>query len=437
MTSIERIHLAIYRDLCGKVEAEHGRLFSSFNRQGSSTLDRWSEIWAFAFNHRKTLLLPPEDLVKTGVLLARVAESYTAHEIADRVFRCLDTLVKERDPNGLEMAEILVGAGELDRRCAQLDRATERCNRALEIGSVQDTPAAHKLVSRILYELAYIDLYSGDADSALQRLAFSHAKADKAGDAVGAGIARALSAAIRTDQGVLGEPVETLRAESLRFAALAESDEIKRIGRHVFANRWRVNCDIHAMQALLAAGKVRAARHAYDNYVTNDPSPSRHGNATLALTGACIALAEERIDEAATLAERSREATPLPFDIQEAAAVVTSLYGVISLARGDAQRARDAFNEAIHLNPALHNAKGQGWAALGLAVLAIEAGDRSSALAAIDVGITRCARCCAPVRLALTELRAEIAAGLPCSKHDWKMVLQALTGPLPKWLVAR
>lgn len=432
MTRIARIHLGIYRQLCAEVEAEHSRLFSTVDRQSLPTLDRWFEAWAFAFNHQKMLRLPPEDLVKSGRLLARVAESYTTHEIADRVFRYLETLANERDPNGLEMAEMLVGAGELDRRLAQLDRATDRCKRALKIAEVQDTPGAHKLVSRILYELAYIDLYGGDTYSALEGLALSLTQADKAGDAVGAGIARALSAAIRTEEGVLDEPVETLRAESMRFAVLAESDELKRIGRHVFANRWRVNCDIHFMQALLASGEVGPARHAYDDYVTNDPNPSRLGNATLALTGACIALAEGRLNEAATLAERCREATPLPFELQEAAAGVTSIYGVISLVRGDAERARDAFNEATHLNPALRNAKGQGWAALGLAILAIEANDRTAALTAVDVGITRCARCSAPVRRALTDLRAELAAGLPQSDRDWKAVLRALTGPLPR-----
>ena len=434
MTRVARIHLGIYRHSCAEVETEHGQLFSTVERQSLSKFDRWSETWAFAFNHRQTLLLPPEDLVKTGGLLARVAESYTAHEIADRIFRCLETLVKERDPNGLEMAEMLVGAAELDRRLAQLDRATGRCQRALEIAQAQDTPAASKLASRILYELAYIDLYDGDAHSAVQRLALSLAAADKAGDTVGAGIARALSASIRIEEGVRGEPVETLRAEATSFTALAESEEIKRIGRHMFANRWRVNCDIHAAQALLASGEVKAARCAYEGCVTNDPSPSKLGNASLAFTGACIALAEGQLDEAATLAKRCREATPLPFELQEAAAAVTSLYGVISLARGDAGRARDAFNEAIQLNPALRNVRGQGWAALGLAVLALEDGDRPAALVALEVGMTRCARSCAPVREALTELHAELTAGTLQSERDWKAVLQALTGPLPKWL---
>jgi tetratricopeptide (TPR) repeat protein len=160
------------------------------------------------------------------------------------------------------------------------------------------------------------------------------------------------------------------------------------------------------------------------------------GNATLHLTGACIALAEGRLDEAAALAESSRKATPTPVENQEAFATIASVYGIISLARGDASRARDAFHEATNLNPEYRNAKGQGWAALGLAILATEVGDHTAALAALDVGITRCARCYAPVRVALTELRSEIAAGAPRAERDWKMVLRALTGPLPKWLAA-
>jgi tetratricopeptide (TPR) repeat protein len=437
---VERIQLGIlgiYRRICAEVEAEHGRLFSTADRQSLSTLTRWFEAWAVAFHQRKAVQVPAEDLVKNGRLLARVAESYTAHEIAERVFRGLETLSKERDPNGLGTAEILADIGELDRRLAQLDRATERCNRALDIARVQGTPAAHKLVSRILYELAYIGLYTGDTCSALQRLEQSRVEADEAGDSVGAGIARALSAAIRSEEGVFDEPIEALQAESKHFAMLAESEELKRTGRHVFANRWRVNCDIHHVQALLVSGEIGAARQAYDDCVANDPNPSALGNATLALTGACVALAEGHLDEAAKLAERCRNATPVPFENQEAAATIASVYGVISLARGDVWRARDAFNEATRLNPALRNAKGQGWAALGLAVLAIEAGDRTAALAALDVGITRCARCCAPVRHALTELHAELAASAPRSKRNWKAVVQALTGPLPKWLAAR
>jgi tetratricopeptide (TPR) repeat protein len=224
----------------------------------------------------------------------------------------------------------------------------------------------------------------------------------------------------------------------MNFAALAESEEIKRLGRHVFANRWRVNCDVHTMQALLASGEVMAARRAYEECVANDPNPSQLGSATLALTGACIAIAEGHLDEAAALTTRARKVTPLPFELQEGAAVITAVYGVISLERGDINSALDAFNEATALNPALHNAKGQGWAALGLAVLAIETGDRSAAISALDLGIMRCARCFAPVRHALSEMRTELDAGLPLrSERNWKAVLRALTGPLPKWLAAK
>jgi hypothetical protein len=435
MTRAVRIHLELYRHACRRVEIAHGLLFSTSDRKILSEFGQWSDSWAYAFGHRKALQLPPEDLVTTGRLLARVAESYTEHDMADRVFTCLRTLFEEGDPNRLEMAEMLVGAGEIDRRRGRPDRASERCMRALAIAEAYDTPSAHKLVSRIQYELAYVDLYSGDAVSALQRLALSRTEADKGGDAVGAGIARALSAAVLIEEGVLDDAAMTLHAEAMNFAALARSEEIVRINRHVFANRWHLNCKIHHTQALLASGEIMASRQAYNDCV-NDPNPSALGNATLSLTGACIALAEGHLDEAALLAERCRDATPMPFEDQEAAATIASVYGVISLARGDVDRACDAFCEATRLKPGLRNARGQGWAALGLALLAIEAGDGISAVAALDAGITRCAQCCAPVRGALTELRAEIAAGLPRSGHDWKMVLRALTGPLPKWLVA-
>jgi tetratricopeptide (TPR) repeat protein len=433
MRLAERIHCAHYEILCGHMEAEHRQLFASRDRQSRSMLIRWADGWEFAFTHRARLSLSKERLLKSGGWLARIAESYSSYDIADRLFRSLGILVGESDPASLEVAEVVVGTGELDRRLGQLQRATQRCQLALEIARRQNTARAHRLAARVLYELAYIDYYRGNAGSALRWLADSHAEARIAGDAVGAGIARAISASIQLEEGTLGNPIEALRVESRNFAALAGSAEVTGEGRHMFANRWRVNSEIHGMQALLAVGEVESAWCAYEAQVANDPNPSSAGNATLAFTGACIALARGDLDGAAALAEQSRIATPHPFGSQEAAASIAALYGVISLARGDMDLARDGFFEAQALNPELRNAKGQAWAAFGLAILAAAAGDRVGALASLDVGIARCALCCAPLQRALLEFREALEPGGPQQQAtDWQARLVGLTGPLQK-----
>ena len=326
-----------------------------------------------------------------------------------------------------------MGTGELDRRTGHVDRAFTRFNDALKLIESQETAAAHRLASRTFYELAYLQIYRGDAERALEKLARSQVEADACGDSVGAGIARALGAAVRSEEGVLHEPIETLAAEARNFTALAQSEELKRNGRHVFANRWRVNCDIHSMQALLAAGEIDRAARAYDDYVRSDPNPSRLGNPWLAFTGACIALARGHVEQAATLAIQCREAMPKPIEFQEAVASVIALYGVISLVRNDTERAREAFVEANNLDPALRNAKGQGWAALGLAIIALESSDRSKALDVLEVGIARCARCCAPVRRALMEMREDVVEGSVRLGEELRADLRALTGPLGRW----
>ena len=414
--------------------AEHDRLFSAATlAEPSTTIEEWKDTWTNAFERRSTLNVSPADLINSGRLLARIAETYTLREIVDDLFGRIELLISEGDPDELQMAEVLIEAGELDRRLGRLESAVDRFNRALAIAERPDTAASHKLLSRVFYEFAYIDLYAGDAEAATRQLALSEAEANEAGDLVGAGIARALTAAVLIEEGVLSDAFRLLQAETANFARLATAPEIIRANRHVFAGRWRMNCEMHEIQTLLASGEVAAARQATDRIASN-PNPSIVARSSLDFIDASIALSEGNLNRAAERTSACRSATLEPKNRQEAYATICALYGVIELVRGNREGARSSFQEAVDLDAALRNARGQGWAALGLASLFMEDGDTRAAISVLEVGIDRCARCCAPVRRALVELRT-VLEGSAASTRDWTAVLRGLAGPIPTWLL--
>lgn len=422
----------MFHDRLEQIRAKHKGLFSSHEPLDDAEVARWND----ALRDAEQDGIAPQDILQYGALFARVAEGYSLHLRVGSILVQLEDLIARRGADRATVVEILISAGELDRRLARLDRARERLAGAMESTRLVEPPVCHRQRCRALYEIAFIDRMVGDATGAIGSLERSDEEGRLGGDVIGAIIARTLRAAILTEEGRVSESVRSLTAEREMLLGLLESGEIE-AGRRPVANRWAGNARIHLAQAMLAAGDAVAADALLQEYREKHGGTSVEGQSTFLSTKARVLLSMGKYGDARGFAVESMRALrslPEALDLEGAAALL-ALGGVLYLAPDDERseaQARALFEEARRLKTTLRNAEGQSWAAVGLALFAQRRGDEAGARDIIAEGKERCARCSRPSRMVLDMLlRAPRTDRDPGEDFE---ILAGLAGALPEWL---
>src|SRR5262245_18627780 len=88
----------------------------------------WTNAWTNA--HGKVFDVPSADLLRYGLLLGRLAESYSSYLVAEEILNRLAESAIHRDPWIPDPAAVLITAGEFNRRRGNLDNAEGRYRQA-------------------------------------------------------------------------------------------------------------------------------------------------------------------------------------------------------------------------------------------------------------------------------------------------------------------
>ena len=387
---------------------------ADLHQRRTLSIDQRVKYWMSAWENALAgvIEVEPSDLLRYGLLLGRVAESYSFNVVAENVMDQLADAAIRREPWVPDPPSVLITAGEFNRRRGNRDRAEERFGEAIQIlekdiAAAEDRQRVHKELGRLFYELGYLQRLRGDAGAARAALERSEVECELAGDGVGAEIARSVLAAISYEEGLAEAAVAQYKASLAQFVRMVDDPEVRAAGRSGLARRWIFNARVHLAQAYLAAGNHQAARRELDTQLAEqDQEPSTLGLATLKRVEAQLLLAEDDLGSAEAAIAASRQALDTQGDLKtvDMAAATVAITGVIRALTESHASAQSCFEEACQLPPELYNYRGQAWACAGRAILAREAGDADAALRAIGEGLDKVQRGGAPIRSFLLQL---------------------------------
>jgi tetratricopeptide (TPR) repeat protein len=401
-----RLFNGYFRQLQSEVALLRKQKIGSIRKRLEHLYDTWAGAYGNAGDITKS------EIVAFGLALGRLAESYSFHQVAESVLNSLADDAINRFA-GIEFpAEILISAGELNRRRGELSNAESRFQQAASIleedlSAEAKRTRSNKELGRVYYEFAYLARLRGDAGAARSALERSEVECELSADWVGVQIAKSLKAAILYEEGFAEDAVWAYEKCLVEFQKMVSDPELEKSGRSGFARRWLVNTQIHLGQANLSAGNVGAARKLIEERLAAaDTEPSTIGFSTAKRIEAQLRLAEGDLDRARdaiekswnTIREQGEEITT------ELAAATITIAGVIHALKGGNDYAQSCFEQACRLNPDLHNHRAQGWACAGRAILASASKDENSSRLAIFEGLKLVERCGAPIRFVLLEL---------------------------------
>ena len=203
-SSKARKHGKLFRIYLERLEEDVTRLHAKVTSDIDTRVSMYRSTWENAC--RGYIAVSGPERFQFAGLLGRVAESYSLHHIAEEVFDQLAEEALQNDSDLPNPVDVLITAGEFNRRRAHLSKAEERfaeAKRLLEhkLLSANDPVALHQIhrqLGRVFYELAYVDRCRGDAGSAASHLERCEMECDLGQDPVGASIARTLRAVLAT-----------------------------------------------------------------------------------------------------------------------------------------------------------------------------------------------------------------------------------------------
>ena len=371
-------------------------------------VSQWMSTWSNAYDRQFDVRRP--DLLQFGMLLGRFAETHSQHIVAEVVLDRLADSAAQGESWISSPASVLITAGEYNRRRGNLDRAESRYNEARsllerDLAQVDSRPPIHRELGRVFYELGYLERLRGNAEATRSTFERSEAECDLANDELGAEIARTVLALVSYEEGFAATAIGGLTESLARLKKLANDPKIKEAGRDALARRWVSNSQYHLVQAHLAGGNTPIARRLIVK-LGNEQGPSITGLVTAKRIEAQLFLAEGDLGLASDAIGASWEAIEQQGDLMstELAAATVAFAGVTHALEGSSESALSCFEQACSLPADLHNRRAQGWAWAGRAILAKEAGDRVTSLAAVHEGLTVVQRCGAPIRAFLMEL---------------------------------
>lgn len=435
-------HGELFRKYLERLEQEVIRFYAQVTPNIDIWIKRYYSIWNNARSGDRVLAVSRQEQVRFGELLGRVAEGYSRHDIAEEVF---DRLTEDALDNNSAIAkpiELLITAGEFNRRRVNLPKAQARFMEAKKyledrLITAQDLTVFISLarqLGRVLYELAYIERFHGNAMAEIATLDHSARACTLGHDPVGASIARTLQAMVFCEEEGGSGPISTIQRELQRLSHLAEDETMKRERRDGFARRWIRNAHLHLVQALLTNSNVAAAREVFEVYREHEAEePSRIGLVTLRRIEAQLCLAEGLLDEAHEAIGKAWNASEehASLALIERGASTVAVAGVIHVLQGLRTSANDCFTQARNLPIDLHNHIAHGWAAMGDAILKMETGDRQAAREAVFYGLHAVQHCGAPTRRALLHLWSAVEGDSHFDVGSWLSTLQLLVTGAP------
>jgi hypothetical protein len=293
-----RLFNLYFQQLRSEIELLHKQRVGSIRKRLELLYDTWAGAYGNACD------IPRSDIVAFGLALGRLAESYSFHQVAENVLNILADDAINRVA-GIEFpAEILISAGELNRRRGELTNAESRFKQATSIleedlSAESKRARSHRELGRVYYEFAYLARLRGDAEAARSALERSEVECELSGDWVGVEIAKSLKAAISYEEGFAEDAVRVYEKCLAGFRKMVSDPELEKSGRSGFARRWLANTQTHLGQANLSAGNVGTARKLIqERLATADTLPSPLDFLTLKRIEAQLRLAEGDLDRA-------------------------------------------------------------------------------------------------------------------------------------------
>ena len=273
------------------------------HRRRLENLDTRLEIWYsnWVAGHCGMLLADPVDLIEFGLMLGRLAESYSKIDLAERILDQLAEYAAHQVDWIKDPQRILITTGEFKRRRGDLQGAMRRFGEAVEIlesnvSNERERAAVHSELGRVFYELGYLSRLRGDAAAAAAAFDRSEVECELAGDSVGVEIARSHRATRLMEEGVATEAVAKFEASVARFQELIVDPAVQAARRDGLARRWLLNVRIHLSQAYLAASNHIEATRLIGALVTEiSEGPSALAFATTKRIEAQIWLAQNEI----------------------------------------------------------------------------------------------------------------------------------------------
>jgi tetratricopeptide (TPR) repeat protein len=408
LVSRRALHSRIFGSYLSELRVAAGDLYQRRTESVEARIKVWYSNWVEAY--AGVVQVAPPDIVRFGLLLGRLAESYSVRNVAEEILDQLADDAVGRVPWIDHPAEILITAGEFNRRRGDLPEAERRFGEAVaileeDLALVDTRQQAHRELGRVFYEFAYLNRLRGDAAAATSAIERSEAECELGADIVGVEIAKSLHAAALYEEGMPEAAVAKYRACLVRFEELVADPAIEEAGRVGFARRWLVNTKIHLGQAYLSAGNYDDARSLIESQVAAvSNGPSSFAVATTKRVEAQLRLAENDIIGAEAAIAASWNIIRGDESSAESAAATLAITGVTHALAGDHPSALSCFNDACRLSPDLHNHRAQGWAWAGQAILAKASGNRELSRSAVIEGLKCVERCGAPVRSFLLDL---------------------------------
>jgi len=375
------------------------------------SIAQWKSTWTQAYDElfdvsQKT------NLLEYGILLGRLAETYSSHPVAEEILDRLAESAIRREAWIPDPSSILITAGEFNRRRGNLNSSEARFNEALtilehDLATREERKQTHWSLGRLFYEFSYLHRLRGDACAARAALERSEIECSTAKDEVGVEIARTLLAVLSYEEGFADLAVQELSGCLSRLENLVDNPAVRSANRSGFARRWVINARLHLSLAHVALGRYKAA---WQLLRLSRADPSIAGYATAKRIEAQLFLAEGQLKPALEAIGASWDAIEQPpGDLMstELAAATVAISGVIHGLEESEEGRRSAiscFQQACALPSDLHNRRAQAWAWAGCAILARKAGDKIACLTAIHKGLAAVQRSGAPVRAFLLKL---------------------------------
>src|SRR5438270_37562 len=113
-----------------EIRAASAGLYQRRTKTIDDEINEWKGHWTNAYD--RLFEIRRTDLLEYGMLLGRLAETYSSHLIAEDIFNRLAESAIRREPWIPDPSSVLITAGEFNRRRGNLDDAEARYNDALE-----------------------------------------------------------------------------------------------------------------------------------------------------------------------------------------------------------------------------------------------------------------------------------------------------------------
>lgn len=246
-----RTHSGVFGFYLRQLDTAVANLHQKKTKSIDTRLKMWKRNWENAYDRRFDV--QRSDVLQFGLLLGRLAESYSFYHMAEEVLDRLAEGALRREPWIPHPPSILITAGEFNRRRGDQDRAEDRYREAVQIleqdlSTAESRQQIHRELGRLFYELAYLHRLRGDAGATRSTLERSEAECVLAEDELGTEIARSLLAAVSYEEGFAESAVARYKECVSRFERLVDDPTVKAAGRAGLARRWVINARVHLGQ---------------------------------------------------------------------------------------------------------------------------------------------------------------------------------------------